>query len=79
MSATVAGMQTSTTYATPRGVDPSELDRHIAEMYHDVPNRFWVALNRWGSAKSSTDARALSLLADAAMLRLRLEFHGLRE
>src|SRR5256714_9374088 len=31
-------MQTSPTYATPGGVDPSELDRHIAEMYHDVPN-----------------------------------------
>jgi hypothetical protein len=42
VSATVAGMQTSTTYATPGGVDPSELDRHIAEMYHDVPNRLWV-------------------------------------
>jgi hypothetical protein len=31
-------MQTSTTYATPGGVNPSGLDRHIAEMYHDVPN-----------------------------------------
>jgi hypothetical protein len=36
VSATVAGMQTSTTYATPGGVDPSELDRHIAEMHHDI-------------------------------------------
>jgi hypothetical protein len=38
VSATVAGMQTSTTYATPGGVGPSELDRHIAAMYHDVSN-----------------------------------------
>jgi arsenite methyltransferase len=29
-------MQTSITYAAPGGVDPSELDRHIAEMYRDV-------------------------------------------
>jgi arsenite methyltransferase len=31
-------MQTETTYPTARGVDPEELDRHIAEMYRDVAN-----------------------------------------
>ena len=38
MSATVAGMQTNTTYAAPGGMDPLELDRHIAEMYREVAN-----------------------------------------
>lgn len=31
-------MQTNTTYPTAAGVDPQELDRHIAEMYRDVAN-----------------------------------------
>ena len=31
-------MQTNTTYPTCGGVDPEELDRHIAEMYRDVAN-----------------------------------------
>ena len=31
-------MQTNSTYPPPRGVDPQELDRHIAEMYRDVAN-----------------------------------------
>lgn len=31
-------MQTNTTYPTPGGVDPEELDRHIAEKYRDVAN-----------------------------------------
>ena len=31
-------MQTNTTYSTPGGVDPEELDRHIAQMYRDVAN-----------------------------------------
>jgi SAM-dependent methyltransferase len=31
-------MQTNTTYPTAGGVDPEELDRHIAEMYRDVAN-----------------------------------------
>ena len=31
-------MHTNTTYPTPRGVDPEELDRHIAQMYRDVAN-----------------------------------------
>jgi len=33
-----AGMQTNTRYPTPGGVDPEELDRHIAQMYRDVAN-----------------------------------------
>jgi arsenite methyltransferase len=31
-------MQTNPTYQIDRGVDPEELDRHIAEMYRDVAN-----------------------------------------
>ena len=31
-------MQTNTTYTVAEGVDPEELDRHIAEMYRDVAN-----------------------------------------
>ena len=31
-------MHTNTTHPTPRGVDPEELDRHIAQMYRDVAN-----------------------------------------
>ncbi|MGZ6641708.1 MAG: methyltransferase domain-containing protein [Solirubrobacteraceae bacterium] len=31
-------MQTNTTHPTAGGVDPKELDRHIAEMYRDVAN-----------------------------------------
>ena len=31
-------MQTKSTYLAPEGVDPEELDRHIAEMYRDVAN-----------------------------------------
>ena len=31
-------MQTNTTYPVAGGVDPQELDRHIAEMYRDVAN-----------------------------------------
>ena len=31
-------MQTNTTHASLGGVDPEELDRHIAEMYRDVAN-----------------------------------------
>ena len=38
MPATVAGMHIDTTNPTARGVDPDELDRHIAEMYRDVAN-----------------------------------------
>ena len=33
-----AGMHMNITYPTPGGVDPVELDRHIAEMYRDVAN-----------------------------------------
>ena len=36
--ATVAGMHIDTTNPTARGVDPDELDRHIAEVYRDVAN-----------------------------------------
>ena len=38
MPATVTGMHIDTTYRTAEGVDPEELDRHIAEMYRDVAN-----------------------------------------
>ncbi len=38
MPATVAGMHIDTTNPTARGVDPDELDRHIAEVYRDVAN-----------------------------------------
>ena len=38
MSATLPGMHTNTTYPTPWGVDPEELDQHIADMYRDVAN-----------------------------------------
>src|SRR5205807_8603435 len=31
-------MHTNTTQPAPRGVDPEELDRHIAQMYRDVAN-----------------------------------------
>jgi SAM-dependent methyltransferase len=31
-------MKTNTTFTTPTGVDPQELERHIAEMYRDVAN-----------------------------------------
>ena len=31
-------MHTNTTHPTPGGVDPEQLDRHIAEMYRDVAN-----------------------------------------
>jgi arsenite methyltransferase len=31
-------MPTNTTYPTPEGVDPEELDRHITDMYRDVAN-----------------------------------------
>src|SRR5436309_5315165 len=31
-------MQTDTTHSTAGGVEPRELDRHIAEMYRDVAN-----------------------------------------
>ncbi len=31
-------MHTNTTHPTPGGVDPEELDRHIAQMYRDVAN-----------------------------------------
>jgi arsenite methyltransferase len=38
VSATLPGMHTNATYPTPRGVDPEELDQHIADMYRDVAN-----------------------------------------
>lgn len=38
MPATVAGMHMNTTCRTGGGVDPEELDRHIAQMYRDVAN-----------------------------------------
>jgi arsenite methyltransferase len=38
VSATLPGMHTNTTYPTPGGVDPEELNRHIADMYRDVAN-----------------------------------------
>ena len=38
-------MQTQTTYLTPEGVDPEELDRHITEMYRDVANEAGLVLH----------------------------------
>jgi arsenite methyltransferase len=38
-------MQTQTTYVTPEGVDPEELDRHITEMYRDVANEAGLVLH----------------------------------
>jgi arsenite methyltransferase len=38
-------MHTNTAYSTPGGVDPEELDRHIAQMYRDVATEARVDLH----------------------------------
>jgi hypothetical protein len=60
-------MRTNTITPPPRGVDPQELDRHIAEMYRDVANEAGRDLHfpteRTQRTSDKYGAHSVSLLA----------------